>query len=130
MTYNDQQFEALAKFEGAFVSAIESNYASNPGTEQLKLIRATYIAATGARNVPEDYGCSACVIRLLRKAGRLWLLDRDERIAAANDAEAAKISADAAKEPATAPSTPAPDTNTAKTVKAAKTAANSKTAKK
>ncbi|MBR1690595.1 MAG: hypothetical protein IJ713_07460 [Oscillibacter sp.] len=102
MTYNDQQFEALAKFEGAFVSAIQSNYA-NLGTEQLKIIRATYIAATGARNVPEDYGCSSCVIRLLRKAGRLWLLDRDECIDA-------KLSADTAKEPATEPSTPAPDT--------------------
>jgi len=166
MIYNDQQFEALAKFEDAFVSAIESNYASNPpGTEQLKLIRATYIAATGARNVPEDYGCSTCVIRLLRKAGRLWFEDRDARIAAAKDAEAAKLSAQqaldesaaapsldikvdgdtvevsttylapeqaaaAASGPATDPSTPAPGTNTTKTVKAAQTAPKSKTPKK
>lgn len=90
MNYNDEQFEALARFEGSFRSAIDSNYAPHPGYDAMKEIRGIYIAATGARNVPEDYGCSSCVIRILRKAGRLWLEDKQARIDAANDAAAAK----------------------------------------
>lgn len=131
MNYTDQQFDALAKYEESFRSAIDSNYYDhNPGPSALKEIRAAYMSTGPGRWIAEDYGCSTCIIRLLRKAGRLWFEDRDARIAAANDAEAAKLSAAAASEPATAPSTPAPDTNATQTATAAKTAPKSKTPKK
>jgi len=94
MNYTDQQFEALAKYEGSFRSAIDSNYYDhNPGPSALKEIRAAYMSTGPGRWIAEDYGCSTCIIRLLRKAGRLWFEDRDARIAAANDAAAAKLSA-------------------------------------
>lgn len=131
MIYTEEQFQALAPFEGYFRTATRSGYAGYVGfrnAEKIdKIIREAGLFKSGART---NYACASCVLRILRVAGKAYFQDKEERIAAANDAEAAKLSAAAAQEPASAPSTPKADPTPAKTQKAAKTAQKSKTAKK
>ena len=80
-----------------------------------KIIREAGLYKSGART---NYACAACVLRILRIAGKAWFEDQEARIAAANDQQAVQATAEAAS----APSTAKPDTNTEKPVKAAKTA--------
>lgn len=131
MIYTEEQFQTLAPFEGYFRTATRSGYAGYVGfrnAEKIdKIIREAGLFKSGART---NYACASCVLRILRVAGKAYFQDKEERIAAANDAEAAKLSAAAAQEPASAPSTPKADPTPAKTQKAAKTAQKSKTAKK
>ena len=131
MNYTDEQFQTLAPFEGYFRTATRSGYAGYVGfrnAEKIdKIIREAGLYKSGART---NYACASCVLRILRIAGKAWFEDQEARIAAANDEQAAKLSAAAAQEPATAPSTPKADPTPAKTSKAAQKATKSKTAKK
>lgn len=79
MYYTDEQFKALAPFAEEFRKAVNSNFARNPGDRALDEIRDIYMSATGSRNYPKSWGCTACIVRMLKDAGRLWLKDRDER---------------------------------------------------
>lgn len=94
MNYTDEQFQTLAPFEGYFRTATRSGYAGYVGfrnAEKIdKIIREAGLYKSGART---NYACAACVLRILRIAGKAWFEDQEARIAAANDAEAAKISA-------------------------------------
>lgn len=131
MNYTEEQFQTLAPFEGYFRTATRSGYAGYVGFKNAekidKIIREAGLYKSGART---NYACAACVLRILRIAGKAWFEDQEARIAAANDAEAAKISAAAAQEPATAPSTPKAAPTSTKTSKASQKAQKSKTAKK
>lgn len=131
MIYTEEQFQALAPFEGYFRTATRSGYAGYVGfrnAEKIdKIIREAGLYKSGART---NYACASCVLRILRIAGKAYFEDKEERIAAANDAEAAKISAAPASEPATAPSTEKPAEDATAPVKAAEKAQKPKTAKK
>lgn len=81
MTYTDEQFKALAPYEKHFRSAVLSRYAQGPGPSGLKIIRQTYIDATGAQ-LPPNFFCNACVLEILRTAGGAWLEDQKVREAA------------------------------------------------
>lgn len=103
MIYTEEQFQALAPFEGYFRTATRSGYAGYVGfrnAEKIdKIIREAGLYKSGART---NYACASCVLRILRVAGKAYFQDKEARIAAANDAEAAKISA-AAQEPVEEP---------------------------
>lgn len=94
MNYTDEQFQTLAPFEGYFRTATRSGYAGYVGfrnAEKIdKIIREAGLYKSGART---NYACAACVLRILRIAGKAWFEDQQARIAAANDAAAAKLSA-------------------------------------
>lgn len=127
MIYTEEQFQALAPFEGYFRTATRSGYAGYVGfrnAEKIdKIIREAGLYKSGART---NYACASCVLRILRVAGKAYFQDKEERIAAANDQQAVQATA----KPASAPSTPKADPTPAKTKKAAKSAQKSKTAKK
>lgn len=125
MTFTDQQFETLAPFERYFVTANRSNY-GYCGSKNAERIHAVLKeAGIYSPNHRTSYTCSRCVLDLLKRAGALWLADKQERIDAANQeaAIAASQAAEAARKPAAAP-------KSTKTVKAAKSAPKSKTEKK
>lgn len=127
MNYTEEQFQALAPFEGYFRTATRSGYAGYVGFRNAERIdKIIHEAGLSTSNVRTNYSCAACVLRILRIAGKAYFEDKEARIAAANDAEAAQATSEAAS----APSTAKPDTNTKKPAKAAKTAPKSKTAKK
>lgn len=126
MIFTEEQFQALAPFEGYFRTATRSGYAGYVGfrnAEKIdKIIREAGLYKSGART---NYACASCVLRILRVAGKAYFQDKEERIAAANDKQAVQATAEAAS----APSTPKADPTPAKTQKAAKTAPKSKTKK-
>lgn len=127
MIYTEEQFQALAPFEGYFRTATRSGYAGYVGFKNAERIdRIIREAGLSTSNVRTNYACASCVLRILRVAGKAYFQDKEERIAAANDKQAVLATAEAAS----APSTPKADPTPAKTKKAAKTAPKSKTAKK
>ena len=127
MIYTEEQFQALAPFEGYFRTATRSGYAGYVGFKNAERIdRIIHDAGLSTSNVRTNYACASCVLRILRVAGKAYFQDKEARIAAANDKQAVQATAEAAS----APSTPKADPTPAKTKKAAKTAQKSKTAKK
>ena len=127
MIYTEEQFQALAPFEGYFRTATRSGYAGYVGFKNAERIdRIIHDAGLSTSNVRTNYACASCVLRILRVAGKAYFQDKEARIAAANDKQAVQATAEAAS----APSTPKADPTPAKTKKAAKTATKSKTAKK
>lgn len=126
MIYTEEQFQALAPFEGYFRTATRSGYAGYVGFKNAERIdRIIHDAVLSTSNVRTNYACASCVLRILRVAGKAYFQDKEERIAAANDKQAVQATAEAAS----APSTPKADPTPAKTKKAAKSAPKSKTKK-
>ena len=123
MTLTDKQFEALAPYADEFRRAIESNYCKSPRRDELEQIRQILVDATGSKHYPSNYGCTACVISLMKDAGRLYFETCDARALAAAEREEERKAADAPKEPEilTSGETPAPKpATTNKTKKTAK----------
>lgn len=129
MTFTDEQFERLAPFEHHFITVTRSNYAGYIGYRNAERLHAVLKeAGLCSPNHRTSYTCAKCVMDLLRKAATPWLKDKEERIAAANEAAALAASL-AAEKAAKAAADPTP----AKPAKAAKTARKStkpKTTKK
>lgn len=127
MIYTEEQFQALAPFEGYFRTASRSGYAGYVGFKNAERIdRIIREAGLSTSNVRTNYACASCVLRILRVAGKAYFQDKEARIAAANDKQAVQAAAEAAS----APSTPKADPTPAKTPKAARTTQKSNTAKK
>ena len=82
MTFNDEQFAALAPYEKHFVTATRSDYSRNPGPTAVRFIQATMNAVRGT-NEKINVWCGRCVLRLLKEAGAAWLEDKAERETAA-----------------------------------------------
>ena len=151
MTFTEEQFESLAPFERYFITATRSKY-GYCGSKNAERIHAVLKeAGIYSPNHRTSYTCSRCVLDLLKRAGALWLADKQERIDAASAAEAAAKTLDESmKHPdlsvkkledgsvevktnyveIEAPAPAKSATKSTKTVKAAKSAPKSKTAKK
>lgn len=97
MNYTDEQFAELSKYEDHFRTAIQGNWARNIPLPEAKRIRAIYEAA-GKTRFPLNMACATCRLNLLKRAGKLYFADKDERIAAANAAEAAAKTIEEAKQ--------------------------------
>lgn len=93
---NDSQFERLAAYEKFMKTAIDSNYPRSPGPRALREIHAV-LREVDPLTPTLNTTCGTCILRLLKKAGRLYF-DRK----AAND----KAAADATKEEAAKPAPP------------------------
>lgn len=77
MTFNTDQLAALSKYEGYFRTAVNSNWARNPGREAVEEIHGILSAATGDRR-SSNSNCQACILGLLRDTGRLYYADKAE----------------------------------------------------
>lgn len=129
MYYTEEQFNALTPVADELRRAIEHNYAHNPGAKTLDAIREAYISASGTKRYPRNWGCSACVVQLMKDAGRLYFADLDERNAAALEAANAAAAAEATKEAASAPANGESTETPAAPKEASKTAPKRKTGK-
>lgn len=87
MKLTPEQFKALEPYAEEFRRAIASNYCKAPSTPELKQIREIYLAATGAKGYPMSFGCTYCIIQLMKDAGRLYFADADEQALAAAQRE-------------------------------------------
>ena len=99
MNYTDQQFEALAQFEGHFEKALRASWCPYPGPAGVELIRKAVSAAT-KRERRVNASCNNCILNLVKDAARMWYADKQARIDAANDAKAVELTKQAAAKPA------------------------------
>ena len=96
MTFNDEQFQTLAKYEGYFTDAVRANWCRYPGHAALVTVHAILKDATGDRR-RLNTSCGVCTLNLMRDAGRLYFSDKDARIAAENDKKAVELTEKKAK---------------------------------
>ncbi|MBR1575868.1 MAG: hypothetical protein IJ654_05390 [Bacteroidales bacterium] len=96
MTFNEEQFQTLAKYEGYFKTAVEASWCRYPGRAALVTVHAILKDATGDRR-RLNTSCGVCTLNLMRDAGRIYFADKQERIDAQNDRTAVELSQKAAK---------------------------------
>ena len=96
MTFNDEQFQALAKYEAYFTDAVNANWCRYPGHAGLLEVHTILTKATNDRR-RLNASCGKCNLSLMRDAGRLWFKDRQERIDAQNDKKAVELTETKAK---------------------------------
>lgn len=124
MNYTDEQFNALAPFEDNFRTAVEGDWTRRVAIGDQHKIKDIYEAATKSR-IPFNQGCGSCLLTLLKRAGRMYFVDKKER-EMARTAKAAP-----AAQPEKAPETdPKPATTDAKPKAKKNYSKKNKTAKK
>lgn len=96
MNYTDEQFAEISKYEDNFRTAVQGNWSRNIPIPEIKRLRAIYEEAAKTR-FPLNVACGTCRLNLLKRAGKLYFADKEERIAAANAAEAAAKTIEEAK---------------------------------
>jgi hypothetical protein len=96
MTFNDEQFQTLAKYEGYFTDAVRANWCRYPGHAALVTVHTILKDATGDRR-RLNTSCGVCTLNLMRDARRLYFADKDARIAAENDKKAVELTEKKAK---------------------------------
>ena len=89
---NDSQFERLAAYEKYMKTAIDSSYPRSPGPRGLREIHAV-LREVDPQTPTLNTTCGTCILRLLKKAGRLYFdrkaadeKERAEAVAATMDA--------------------------------------------
>ena len=96
MTFNEEQFQTLAKYEDYFRTAVEAAWCRYPGHAALTTVHAILKDATGDRR-RLNTSCGVCTLNLMRDAGRLYFADKQARIDAENYRRAVELSQAEAK---------------------------------
>lgn len=89
MKFNDEQFNALSKYESHFEKAVKAAWCPYPGHAALEEVHAILKATGDQRRL--NTSCGVCTLNLMRDAGRLYFKDKAERIAAENDRKAVEL---------------------------------------
>ena len=131
MNYTDEQFAALAPFEDNFRTAIGGEWTRRIRTPDQLRIKEIYEAATKSR-IPFNQGCGTCLLNLLKRAGRLFFQDKNEReVASEPEKPVEALAKQAQPEPPASPKTPQISTRKPNTGKpSAKSNKGRKSAKK
>lgn len=87
MNYTEEQFNILAQYEANLRTAVDGNWARNPGRTALAQINDILNGATKANHRLNAW-CQQCVLSLLRSAGKLYFEDKKERETKKAEAEA------------------------------------------
>lgn len=64
----------LKKFEAEMITAVFADYVRNLPTADLMEMDRIYTEETG-KNLRTNYGCSSCILKLLRQCGRLYFTE-------------------------------------------------------
>lgn len=78
MTFTDEQFSYLEKFEKEFTTATQADYVSNPGAVNLQAMENIWNKATGAKE-HVNTGCYHCVLRFMKQLGKQYFVDKNLR---------------------------------------------------
>lgn len=89
MNYTEEQFNILAQYEANLRTAVDGNWARNPGRTALAQINDILNGATKANHRLNAW-CQQCILSLLRSAGKLYFEDKKERETKKAEAEMAK----------------------------------------
>jgi hypothetical protein len=90
MTFNDEQFAALAKYESYFTDAVNANWCRYPGRAALEEVHKILHDATGDNRRP-NFTCGPCLLSLMKDTGKKYFKDKAERIAAQNETKAVEL---------------------------------------
>ena len=74
MTFTKEQLKTLSAWEENFRTAVNAQWARNPGRSGLRTIYDIYTSATGDRRRFSD-NCSHCILSLLTDCGKLYFQD-------------------------------------------------------
>lgn len=88
MNYTEEQFNILAQYEANLRTAVDGNWARNPGRTALAQINGILNEATKTNHRLNAW-CQQCILSLLRSAGKLYFEDKKEREAMKAEAETA-----------------------------------------
>ncbi len=76
MTFTEEQIKTLSTWESNFHTAINADWARNPGTSGLRVIYDIYTKVTGDKR-PFNDNCSHCIVSLLRDCGKIYFQDKE-----------------------------------------------------
>ena len=96
MKFTIEQLNTLSQWEEHFRTAVNAQWARNPGTSALMVIHGIFCQVTGDQRRFND-NCSHCILSLLKDCGTLYFQDKEE-MEKAQAEEAARIAAQLAKE--------------------------------
>jgi len=82
MNFSNEIFDALAPFEKYFETAVGADWCPYPGRDALALMHDALDTATGTKT-RQDYTCGPCLLRLVKRVGRMYYADKTERTATA-----------------------------------------------
>ena len=119
MNYNEEQFNILAQYEDNLRTAVDGNWARNPGRTALAQINDILNGATKANHRLNAW-CQQCVLSLLRSAGKLYFEDKKELEAMKAKAEAEQKASETALKLAETDAKPKAKKTPSKKPKAAK----------
>lgn len=77
MTFTEEQLKTLSQWEDNFRTAVNAQWARNPGRSGLKVIFDIYTSVTGDTRRFND-NCSHCILSLLQDCGRIYFKDQKE----------------------------------------------------
>ena len=77
MTFTEEQLQTLSQWEDNFRTAVNAQWARNPGTSGLRVIWEIYTKSTGDQRRFND-NCNHCILSLLQDCGRIYFHDTIE----------------------------------------------------
>lgn len=76
MTFTEEQIKTLSAWEPNFHTALNAQWARNPGTSGLRTIWEIYTKATGDKRRFND-NCNHCILSLLQDCGKSYFSDKE-----------------------------------------------------
>ena len=91
MTFTEQQLKDLSPWEDNFRTAVQAQWARNPGRDGLRVIYDIYTSVTGDTRRFND-NCNHCILSLLQDCGRIYFRDQQELAQMKESARAVEVS--------------------------------------
>lgn len=94
MTFTTEQLNTLSAWEDNFRTAVNAQWARNPGSSNLRVIWKIYTTATGDKRRFSD-NCNHCILSLLTDCGKLYFQDKEELARRESSAREVKVAQEA-----------------------------------
>ena len=78
MRFTEEQLNTLSAWEDNFRTAVNAQWARNPGRDGLRVIYDIYTSVTGDQRRFND-NCNHCILSLLQDCGRIYFQDKEEQ---------------------------------------------------
>lgn len=96
MRFTEEQLKDLSPWEDNFRTAVNAQWARNPGRSGLKVIYDIFTSVTGDTRRFND-NCNHCILSLLQDCGRIYFQDKQELALRAIPTKAVEVSQEAAE---------------------------------
>lgn len=77
MRFTEEQIKTLSQWEDNFRTAVNAQWARNPGKSGLRVIWEIFTQVTGDQRRFND-NCNHCILSLLTDCGRIYFQDKQE----------------------------------------------------